>query len=70
MNPVFPNETRRERALRAARLHVHHATELTAESVLEVCKELLAWESSGALPVEGPSIESAITEHLEPESCS
>lgn len=71
MKPVFPNETRRERALRAARLHVHHATELTAESVKEVCQELLAWEASAAvLTMEGPSIASVITEHLEPESCS
>lgn len=46
MKPVFPNETRRERALRAARLHIHHATELSSEAVRAVCEELLDMEET------------------------
>ncbi len=41
MKPVFPNETRRERALFAARLHTRTGTELSAEAMKLICEDYL-----------------------------
>lgn len=49
MNPVFPNETRRERVLRAARIRLTSSkdrTGLSTETVDELCEEFLALHAS------------------------
>ena len=46
MKPVFPHETRRQRALFAARLHAKSGTLLSIEAQRDVCAELL--EASAA----------------------
>jgi len=53
MKPVFPHETRRQRALFAARLHAKSGTLLSIEAQRDVCEELLMTDLRG-VPTSAP----------------